>query len=60
MNVRSIVNKINVFQNYVYSRSLDIVGITETWLSDKIFDNEILPSMYTIIHIKTVVLVEVE
>ena len=50
MNIRSIVNKIDVFQNYVYSRSLDIVGITETWLSDKIFDNEILPSMYTIIH----------
>jgi len=43
------VNKINVFQNYVYSRSPDIICVTETWLSDKIFDNELLPGAYTII-----------
>jgi len=33
----------------VYSHSPDIIGVTETWLSDKIFDNKILPSNYTII-----------
>ena len=38
------------FQNFVYSRSFDIIAITETWLSDKIFNNEILPSNYSIIH----------
>ena len=42
MNIHIIVNKINVFQNYVYSRSPNIIGVTETWLSDKIFDNELL------------------
>ena len=35
-----------MFQNYVYS---DIIGVTETWLSDKILDDELLPSAYTII-----------
>ena len=38
-----------MFQSYVYSHSPDIIGITEAWLSDKIFNNEILPSNYTII-----------
>ena len=33
----------------MFSRSLDIVGLTKTWLSDKIFDNELLPYAYTII-----------
>ena len=34
---------------------LDIIGVTETWLSDKIFDNEILPQYYiTQLFVKTV------
>ena len=49
MNTRSIVNKMDLFQNYVYSNSPDIIAVTETWLSEKIFDNEILPNNYTII-----------
>ena len=49
MNIRSIVNKIHVFQNFVFSRSFDIVAVTETWLSEKNFDNEILPCTYIII-----------
>ena len=49
MNTRSLVNKMDLFQNYVYSNSPDIIAVTETWLSDKIFDNEILPKNYTII-----------
>ena len=32
----------------IYSHNFDIVGITETWLSSNIFDNEILPINYTI------------
>jgi len=31
MNTRSIVNKLDLFQGYVYSHSPDIIGITETW-----------------------------
>ena len=49
MNISSIVNKINIFQSFVYSRFPDIIGVTETWLSDKLFDNEILPHKYSII-----------
>ena len=32
----------------MYSKSLDIIGLTETWLNEYIFDNEILPSNYTL------------
>ena len=49
LNICSIVNKINIFQSFVYSRFPDIIGVTETWLSDKISDNEILPHNYSII-----------
>ena len=49
LNIRSIVNKINVFQSFVYCTFPDIIGVTETWLSDKIFNNEILPQNYSII-----------
>ena len=45
INIRSIVNKLNQFQHFIYSRSFDII----TWLSNKIFDNEILPTNYSII-----------
>ena len=33
----SIVNKLSIFQSYVYSRSPDIIGVTETWLSSKFY-----------------------
>ena len=32
----------------IYSHDYDIIAITETWLSDNVFDNEILPTNYTI------------
>jgi len=47
-NARSIVNKLNNFQSYVYSLDLDIVALTETWLTDSIFNNEILPVDFAI------------
>ena len=37
------------FQDLVYGENLDVITITETWLNDKIFDNEILPNGYNII-----------
>ena len=46
-NFRNIVNKFQQFQSLVYSKSFDIIGLTETWLSDSIFNNEILPSNFT-------------
>ena len=30
----------------IYSHDFDIIAITETWLSNNIFNNEILPTSY--------------
>ena len=49
-HICSIVNKFKIFQDYVYSRFPYVIGVTETWLSNKIYDNEILPSNYSLIH----------
>ena len=37
-------------QSIIYIYSFDIIGITETWLSNHIYDNEIIPSGYVIFH----------
>ena len=47
-NVRSIVNKLKEFSSFVYATSYDIYAITETWLSNNIYDNEIVSSGYNI------------
>jgi len=47
-NPRSIINKLQQFQSLVYSKSYDIIALTETWLTDSVFDNEILPTNYII------------
>ena len=48
VNARSICNKLKELQAYVYASSTDIITITETWLSPDYWDNEILPTCYTI------------
>ena len=51
INARSIVNKLDKFQSLTYASSFDIIGVTETWLTNEIFDNEIiLPSCYILFH----------
>lgn len=40
--------RLHDFQSFVYSSSFHIVAIVETWLSSFIFDNEILPTGYTL------------
>ena len=47
-NARSIVNKLQDFSSFVYAASQNIYAITETWLSNHIYDNAILPSTYNI------------
>ena len=47
-NLRSLVNKLSLFQSYVYSTPFNVYCITETWLKDDIYDNEILPAEYTL------------
>jgi len=47
-NARSLVNKLDLFKSYVLSTFHDIICVTETWLSDNIFNAEILPPSYSI------------
>ena len=42
------MNKLNQFQSVIYSKDLDVICITETWLNDTISSTEILPTSYTI------------
>ena len=48
MNTRSIVNKLAQFHSLIYSKDCDIIAITETWLSENVLDQEIIPTGYTI------------
>ena len=48
-NARSLNKQINDFQSFVYSETFDIIAITETWLTNNIYTNEIFPSGYTVL-----------
>ena len=47
-NSRSFVSKLSTFQSFVFSTGYNLICVTETWLSDHIFDHEIIPSQYSI------------
>ena len=36
------------FTHFVYSSLPDVIAVTETWLSDSIFNNEVLPNGYSV------------
>ena len=42
------MNKLSNFQSFVYSNPFEIYCITETWLSNFVYDNEIIPSKFNI------------
>ena len=42
------MNKLSNFQSFVYSNPFEIYCITETWLSDFVYDHEIIPSKFNI------------
>jgi len=44
----SIASKLADFQSFVYTSQLKVICVTETWLSELVFDKEILPSHYAI------------
>ena len=48
LNSCSLVNKFAQFQALVYSSCYNIICVTETWLSNYIYDKEILPCKFTI------------
>ena len=43
LNIRSLVNTLSIFQLYIYSSDFDVICLIETWLSESVFDQEILP-----------------
>ena len=47
-NAQSLVNKLQKFQSFVYASDCNVFCITETWLSDKISNGEILSSSYVL------------
>ena len=47
-NSRSIVNKLRCFQSFIYAHDYSFIVLTETWLHDHIYSNELLPTGYTI------------
>ena len=49
LNARSIVNKQKELELLITEEELDIVGITETWLNDKISDEELHIKGYTLL-----------
>jgi len=49
-NPRSIINKHKQFQSLAYSKSFDIIALTEIWLTNSIYDSEILPTNYTLFY----------
>ena len=44
-NSRSLVNKLKNFNSFILTSNYKIYGITETWLSDHIYNNEIIISV---------------
>jgi len=49
-NSRSLVNKLKHFNSFIHASNYKIFGITETWLSNHINDNEIIPPNLTVYH----------
>ena len=48
--MRSLVNKFTPFQSFVYASDFDIFCLTETWLSECIYDCEILLNDFVLYH----------
>ena len=42
INVRSVVHKLDLLQATISAYEPDIIGITESWTSDKILDSELI------------------
>lgn len=47
-NVRGMRTKLHLFNENLHSCDFDVIAITESWLDNGIFDNEICSSKYDI------------
>jgi hypothetical protein len=41
-----VLNKLSCLQDVVYGNSIDVIALTETWLSNRVQNDEILPIGY--------------
>lgn len=48
LNCRSLVSKLLSLNSYVYLSKFEIYCLVETWLNDSIFNNEVIPSGYSL------------
>ena len=48
-NARSILNKLDELELYIKDENLDIVGVTETWLTEEILTSEVSIDGYTLV-----------
>ena len=47
-NITSVLNKIDILENYLYLNNIDLFFLTETWLTTKVNDAIVCPSNYNI------------
>ena len=50
LNARSLRTKLVDFQTSIYAENVDLLIVTETWLTSAILDHKILPSCYDMHH----------
>ena len=48
LNARSLKNKLSLFQSFALSTNHYVICVTETWLNNHIYNQEILPPNYNI------------
>ena len=50
VNARSIINKMDELESYVYTLKLDLIMITESWAREDICDTELSIDDFAIFH----------
>ena len=52
LNARSVIRKVNEITDHIVENELDLVAITETWMSsnDRITEGELCPNGYDLLH----------
>ena len=48
-NIRSVLNKVDILENYLYMKDIDLFFLTERWLTPKVNDAIICPRNYNIV-----------
>ena len=49
INIRYVLNKVDILENYLYISNVDLFFLTETWLTPKVIDAIVCPSNYKVV-----------